>query len=85
MPPKRKRAEISADAGGYGEKYVTETDSVDKRLLVIGPAPAGIGKLHDIFRFVFYIKYEKYDKLIEIRMSWKHRYRECSLKTKACR
>lgn len=62
-----KRAGISADAGGYGKKYVTETDSVDKRLLVIGPAPAGIGKLHDIFRFVFYIKYEKYDKLIEIK------------------
>lgn len=60
----QKLAQMLADAA---KKHVTETDSVDKRLLVIGPAPAGIGKLHDIFRFVFYIKYEKYDKLIEIK------------------
>ena len=60
----QKLAQMLADTA---KKYVTETDSVDKRLLVIGPAPAGIGKLHDIFRFVFYIKYEKYDKLIEIK------------------
>ena len=60
----QKLAQMLADTA---KKYVTETDSADKRLLVIGPAPAGIGKLHDIFRFVFYIKYEKYDKLIEIK------------------
>lgn len=34
---------------------------------VIGPAPASIGRINDIFRFVFYIKCKKYDKLIETK------------------
>jgi len=34
---------------------------------VIGPAPAAIGKINDIFRFVFYVKDAKYDKLIQIK------------------
>ncbi len=38
-----------------------------KRLQVIGPAPASIGKINDIFRFVFYIKHEKYEKLVWIK------------------
>ena len=34
---------------------------------LIGPAPASIEKLNDIFRFVLYVKCDKYDKLIEIK------------------
>ncbi len=34
---------------------------------VIGPAPAFISKLNDVFRFVFYIKNSNYDKLVEIK------------------
>lgn len=34
---------------------------------VIGPAPAAIGKINDIFRFVFYIKSAGYDKLVKIK------------------
>ena len=34
---------------------------------VIGPAPAFISKLNDIYRFVFYIKNSEYDKLVEIK------------------
>ena len=34
---------------------------------VIGPAPAGIGKINDIYRFVFYIKQEDYENLIVIK------------------
>ncbi len=33
----------------------------------IGPAPASIGRINDIFRFVFYVKAAKYDRLIEIK------------------
>ena len=36
-------------------------------LQIIGPAAASIGKVNDIFRFVFYIKCSEYDKLIEIK------------------
>lgn len=34
---------------------------------MIGPAPAGIARINDVFRFVFYIKGEKYDKLVEVK------------------
>lgn len=34
---------------------------------VIGPAPAAIGKVNDIFRFVFYVKSGKYGKLVEVK------------------
>lgn len=38
-----------------------------ERLTVMGPSAAAIGKVNDIFRFVFYIKHAKYDKLVEIK------------------
>jgi primosomal protein N' (replication factor Y) len=34
---------------------------------VLGPAPAVVTKLNDIFRYVFYIKCSKYDKLIRVK------------------
>ena len=34
---------------------------------IIGPAPAGIGKVNDIYRFVFYIKHKDYQRLIGIK------------------
>ena len=34
---------------------------------VIGPAAAGIGKINDIYRFVFYIKQEEYENLIVVK------------------
>ena len=36
-------------------------------LQIIGPAPASIGRINDIFRFVFYVKSAKYGKLVEIK------------------
>ena len=39
---------------------------------VIGPSPAGIGKIKDIYRFVFYIKNKNYEKLIEVKDRLEH-------------
>lgn len=39
----------------------------DASIAVIGPAPASIGKINDIFRFVFYAKHGEYDKLVQIK------------------
>lgn len=39
----------------------------DASVAVIGPAPASIGKINDIFRFVFYAKHGEYDKLVQIK------------------
>ena len=43
------------------------TGQAAERLTVMGPSAAAIGKVNDIFRFVFYIKHAKYDKLVEIK------------------
>lgn len=48
-------------------KQDSRQDSSEKQLLVIGPASAVIGKVNDIFRFVFYVKNENYDKLVEVK------------------
>ncbi len=36
-------------------------------LQLMGPAPATIGRINDIFRFVFYVKSLKYGKLVKIK------------------
>lgn len=44
---------------------VRRSHGADLRL--IGPAPAVISRINDIFRFVFYVKCQKYDTLVEIK------------------
>jgi len=39
----------------------------DKRLLIIGPAKATIGKINDTYRQMIYIKNENYDNLVEVK------------------
>lgn len=34
---------------------------------VIGPAPASVGKIQDIFRFMIYVKHMDYRRLIEAK------------------
>ncbi len=38
-----------------------------EKISVVGPAPASIGKINDIFRFVFYVKCQNYGKLIQVK------------------
>ena len=44
-----------------------ETQGTVPQVQVIGPAPASIGRINDIFRFVFYVKCAKYDKLVQTK------------------
>lgn len=37
------------------------------RLMVIGPSPAGIGKIEDVYRFVFYVKHREYERLVQVK------------------
>lgn len=39
----------------------------DGKMQILGPAPAAIGRINDIFRFVFYIKCSNYGKLIQVK------------------
>lgn len=52
-------------AAGEGERR--EASGENSALQVIGPAAASIGKINDIFRFVFYLKCPGYDKLVCIK------------------
>ncbi len=49
-------------------KSMAESDGhTGEKMLVVGPAPASIGKINDIFRFVFYVKCQNYDKLVQVK------------------
>ncbi len=39
--------------------------SLKERVQIIGPAPAGIGKINDVYRFVFYIKHVDMEVLVQ--------------------
>ncbi|MBO5292000.1 MAG: primosomal protein N' [Lachnospiraceae bacterium] len=59
-----------AEEGGRGlAERLAEAirKSQDGSVRVIGPAPAAIGKINDIYRFVIYIKHREYDRLVEIK------------------
>ncbi len=53
--------ELAKEAG----KTVMEKKGMSVQ--IIGPAPAGIGKINDIYRFVFYVKHSDYGRLVEIK------------------
>lgn len=52
-----------AEAAGLGRPVPGDREG----MALIGPAPASIGRINDIFRFVFYVKCPKYDKLVSIK------------------
>ena len=54
----------SAQALSLGE---ADTSSSGPAMQLMGPAPASIGRINDIFRFVFYVKCPEYGKLIRIK------------------
>lgn len=76
-----KRGEnLARELAGIAGEYADDKEERTKRLLVIGPTPAAIGKIQDVFRFVFYVKYESYDKLIEIKDRLEERVQSMQLK-----
>lgn len=60
-----KLANRLADA--VREVFFKTREKTQEGLQIMGPAPASIGKVNDIFRFVFYIKCSEYDKLVRIK------------------
>lgn len=55
--------QLASQAGAF----VDESQPCGKRMMIVGPAPAGIGKVNDIYRFVFYVKDQSYDRLVEVK------------------
>lgn len=52
----KKMAESLGEAYGW---------TLKERVQIIGPAPAGIGKINDVYRFVFYIKHADMEILVQ--------------------
>lgn len=48
-------------------RYVDPEKPLNRRMMIVGPAPAGIGKVNDIYRFVFYVKDRSYEELIRVK------------------
>lgn len=73
------RGKMLADrlAAGVRHKFEIRPDPRERRgyegcvslpqLQLIGPAPASVGKVNDIFRFVFYVKCANYGKLVQVK------------------
>ena len=40
---------------------------IDQRIQIIGPAPASVSKINDIYRFLIFIKHANYDILIKLK------------------
>ena len=43
------------------------TEQQNKKLQVLGPAPANISRINDIYRYVFYVKHAEYDMLVAVK------------------
>ena len=58
---------LACNLARRAEEYVDMSQPLERRMMIVGPAPAGIGKVNDIYRFVFYVKDRSYDRLIEVK------------------
>lgn len=60
------RGSVPAERG-QERKDAAQTGGESDRMQIIGPAAASIGRINDIFRFVFYVKSAKYDTLVKVK------------------
>ena len=63
----KEGAQLASQLAGLTRENDNEVLPRSRRLQVIGPAPAGIGKVNDIYRFVFYVKQEEYHRLVDVK------------------
>lgn len=60
-------SKLAEELANQVRQYANQGKNPSNSVTVMGPAPAGIGRINDIFRFVFYIKHENYDTLVQIK------------------
>ena len=65
--------QVFSEEEAAGEKLATHLAGIirakrtDEDYILLGPAPAGIGRINDIYRQVLYIKADVYRTLVEIK------------------
>lgn len=62
----KKGMQLATNLADKAKSYV-EDWPIKERGFIIGPAPASVGKVNDVYRLCVYIKNAEYDKLIEIK------------------
>ncbi len=55
------------EAKTLAEDLATLVKKAGRPVTVVGPAGAGIGRINDVYRYVFYIKAKVYDDLIDAK------------------
>ncbi|MDR2045143.1 MAG: primosomal protein N' [Clostridium sp.] len=63
----RREAERGAQAARQEAKAASQRRAAKERLWVLGPAAAVVSKVNDVFRFVFYVKNIRYEKLVQVK------------------
>ena len=64
--PKETDAQAAAqEAAGWAKELMAQQNWSDA--VLIGPAPAAVGKINDIYRYGVYIKHKDYQKLVKIK------------------
>ena len=62
---KSQPGEVAQGAqAGSGQAYLAAAGAACEKLQVLGPTPATIGRVNDIYRFVFYMKSKEYESLV---------------------
>lgn len=56
---------------------------IEEKLIIIGPAPASIGKINDMYRHVIYVKHKQYDVLMQMKDKLEMLLEQMDLKTEA--
>lgn len=66
---------LAEETEKFAKQYKGE-EKISGKVTVLGPAPASIRRVNDIFRFVFYIKHENYSTLVEIKNVLEKKWKE---------
>ena len=65
--PEEEGDRLSRQLARQAKGYVDQAQPLARQMLIVGPAPAGIGRVNDIYRFVFYVKDRDYHRLIAVK------------------
>lgn len=56
-------------------------ENFERKPVIIGPAEAAIGKINDVYRYIFYIKHREYQELVDIKNVLEHFMEEAQWNT----
>lgn len=68
--PREEEAEkLAKEVGGLAGRLAQADAEHGQEICVVGPAPASVGKLQDIYRYMLYVKHRDYKVLIDVKNS----------------